>query len=108
MSSVGQRSLTLAILDLYFDEVIPLERYLHEILKPSCSGSGSPNPGIPAILADDGPQSYFDLLKASYVGLKSGTSRRPSFVVTPPLMYMRDVSPPCIHHTITRVVRPSN
>jgi hypothetical protein len=90
MSSVPRQSLTLTILDLYFDEVVPLKRYLHEILKTS----DSPNPGIPAIIANDEPQSYCDLLNTSYVGLKSDTSQRPSFVVTPPLMYMRDVSPP--------------
>jgi telomerase reverse transcriptase len=87
MSSVPRQSLTLTILDLYFDEVVPLKRYLHEILKTS----DSPNPGIPAIIANDEPQSYCDLLNTSYVGLKSDTSQRPSFVVTPPLMYMRDV-----------------
>lgn len=89
MSNVPRRSLTLAILDLYFDEVVPLERYLHEILKPS---SAFPDSGIPPILTDDEPQSYRDLLKTSYVGIKSDASQRPSFVVTPPMMYMRDVS----------------
>lgn len=89
-----RQSLTLTILDLYFDEVVPLKRYLHEILNPSSRSSDSPNPGMPAIPADDEPQSYCDLLNTSYVGLKSDTSQRPSFVVTPPLMYMRDVSPP--------------
>ncbi|KAN0092973.1 hypothetical protein V8E55_003757 [Tylopilus felleus] len=88
MSNVPRRSLTLAILDLYFDEVVPLERYLHEILKPS---SDFPDSGIPPILTDDEPQSYRDLLKTSYVGIKSDASQRPSFVVTPPMMYMRDI-----------------
>ena len=96
MSSVPRQSLTLTILDLYFDEVVPLERYLHEILKPSCRSSDSPNPEV--VLVDDEPQTYCDLLKTSYVGLKSGTSQRPSFVVAPPLMYMRDVSPPHTSH----------
>ena len=98
MSSVSRRPLTLAILDVYFDEVVLLERYLCEILKPSCRGSfDSPGPGIPAIFADDDPQSYRDLLKTSYVGLKSDSPERPSFMATPPLMYMRDVSlPACI------------
>lgn len=92
MSSAPRQSLTLAVLNLYFDEVVPLGRYLHEILDLSSHSSDSPNSGTSLILADDDPQLYRDLLKTSYVGLKSGASQRPSFTVTPPLMYMRDVS----------------
>lgn len=79
MSSVPRRSLTLAVLNVYFDEVVLLEGYLHEILDSPFHSS-------------DDPQSYHNLLKTSYVGLKSDASQRPSFEVTPPSMSMRDVS----------------
>lgn len=92
MSSVPRQSLTLAVLEVYFDEVVPLERYLDEILKPSAPDSDFPNSRAPLILADDEPQSYCDLVKTSYVGLKSDALQRPSFQVMAPLMYMRDVS----------------
>lgn len=92
MSSAPRRSLTLAVLDIYFDEVVPLERYLHEILAVSSRSSDSPNSVLPPFLADNDPKSYCDLLKTSYVALKSDASPRPSFVVTPPSIYMRDVS----------------
>lgn len=92
MSTAPRQPLTLTILYLYFDEVVPLERYLHEILALSSRSSDSPNSGIPPMLVGDDPQSYRDLLKTSYVALKSDASQRPSFAVTPPLMYMRDVS----------------
>ena len=106
MSSVLRRSLTLEILDACFDDVVPLERYLYEILKLPCRSSNSPDQEIPAILADDEPQSYRDLLNAPYVGLGSGVSVRPSFMVASPLMYIyaRRESI-CIQHTITQVVR---
>lgn len=87
MSDVARQSLTLGVLHVYFDEVVPLERYLHEILKPSSE------PSISLILTDDEPHSYRELVKSSYVGLKFDASQRPSFPITSPMMYMRDVSP---------------
>lgn len=85
-------SLSLAVLGLYFDKVVPLERYLHEILKPHSLDSSVSE--IYSTLAEDVANSYHDLLNTSYVGLKSDGSQCPSFVVVPPMMYMRDVSSP--------------
>lgn len=107
MASVPRHSLTLAVLDVYFEEVVPLERYLLEVLKPSSPNSSSPYPAIPPILSGDEPQSYYNLVKTSYVGLKPDALQRPSFLVAPPMMYMRDVSL-CIHNNISRTAKTSN
>jgi hypothetical protein len=95
MSSSTRPSISLAVLNIYFDEVVPLERYLHEIIKPhSLDFSDSE---IHSTLAEDNAYSCRYLLQTSYVGLQSDGSQRPSFAAIPPMMYMREVSlPACV------------
>jgi hypothetical protein len=91
MSLKLNRSLTLVVLDTYFDEVVLLESYLREILAPSSCGSDTSSAGVPFLVPGNDSQEYEDLLKTSYVGLSNASRERPCFAAVPPLMYMRDV-----------------
>lgn len=88
----ASRSLTLAVLDVYFDDVFPLRDYLIQILvtqPPDASaGEGTDN----SLLREGDSQEYSELLTTSVVGLRStGTESHPRFMQIPPLMYMRDI-----------------
>lgn len=87
------RPLTLAILDVYFDEVVGLRNYLKDILVFPSAPEGPANQNVDDILLQEGDsEEYTELLNTSVIGLKPiQTEPRPRFAPVPPLMYMRDV-----------------
>lgn len=92
MSQVPSRSLTLAVLDVYFDEVLVLREYLAQILVTQPADASTGEGADSSLLRQGDSQEYNELLTTSYVGLRStGTESRPRFMQVQPLMYMRDV-----------------
>jgi hypothetical protein len=91
--SVAPRpSLTLAILNSYFDETSELMTYLVERLDPVGIDCGNI---LEYLLRDADSPSYRAFIGTTYIGLKTSTvgnngNRR--FAIYPPMMYMRDVS----------------
>jgi len=91
-SQAARRSLTLTVLDVYFDEVVFLRNYLTGILIPPLP-EGSADENVDIVLLQEGDSAeYIELLTTSVVGLKSDPAEPlPRFAPVPPLMYMRDV-----------------
>ena len=84
-------SLTLAILNSYFDETSELMTYLVERLDPVGIDCGNI---LKYLLRDADSPSYCTFIGTTYIGLKTtvGNNGNRRFAIYPPMMYMRDVS----------------